>query len=92
MARRNLSTKTSPLEIMSEITNSARDLKCVRIRYRDQKQEITERTVEPYEMKNGKLYAYCHMKEGIRSFTVSNILSAGETNTKYNPRYPVLIV
>lgn len=77
---------------MNEITNGARDLKCVRIRYRDQKQEVTERTVEPYEMKNGKLFAYCRMKQGIRAFTVSNIMSAGETDTSYIPRFPVLIV
>lgn len=76
---------------MDEIVNSARDLKCVRIRYRDAKQAVTERNVEPYEFKNGKLYAYCHVKNGIRAFTVTNILSAGETNEHYNPRFPVLI-
>lgn len=92
MARRNLSAKQTPIEVMSELVNGARDLKCVRIRYRDQKQEVTERTVEPYELKNGKLFAYCHMKQGIRSFTVSNITSAAKTNETYNPRYPVLIV
>lgn len=92
MARKNLSTKTNPLEIMDEIVSGAKNLKCVRIRYRDQKQIVTERTVEPYEFKNGKLYAYCHTKEGIRAFTVANILSAGKTDKSYTPRFPVLIV
>lgn len=92
MARSNLSTKTTPLEIIGEIVDGARDTKCIKIRYRDLKSNVTERTVEPYELKNGKLFAYDHMHNGIRSFTVSNIMSAGKTNQTYKPRYPVLIM
>lgn len=77
---------------MNEIVGGAKDLKCVRIRYRDAKQQVTERTVEPYEFKNGKLFAYDHMHQGIRAFTVANIMAAGKTNQTYNPRFPVLIV
>jgi predicted DNA-binding transcriptional regulator YafY len=80
-----------PSGTMKQIIQGAQELHCVAIRYRDQSQEVTERIVEPYEIKNGKLFAYCQTKEGIRGFTLINILAAVETNTSYVPRFPVLI-
>lgn len=80
-----------PTETMKQIIKGATDLHCVAIRYRDKSMEVTERVVEPYEIKDGKLFAYCHLKQGIRAFFILNILAAIETNESYNPKFPVLI-
>lgn len=87
----NLPTEQHPSEVMDRIIQGAASKNTVTIRYRDGKNEISERTVEPYEIKNGKLYAYCLSKEGIRAFNTVNITAALSTGEAFEPRFPILI-
>ena len=62
-----------PTELtLSTIADGARQRKTVVIRYRDQQGHVTEREVEPYEIKvrAGRLglYAYCLLRKETRFF------------------------
>ena len=73
------------------IRDGAVENKEVRIRYRDDKDKISERSIEPYEMKNGKLFGYCINKGGIRAFKTTGIEVAVVTDKPFKPRFPVQI-
>lgn len=76
---------------MDEIIKAARGTTILNITYKSEKKGISERTVEPYEIKNGALYAYDIAKQAIRRFTLSNIVSAKATDSTFSPRWPILI-
>lgn len=61
--------------------------KVLRITYQDRKGVTTKRAVEPYEIKNGKLYAYCLVKGGIRAFNLDNLITCEDVGTHFTPRY-----
>lgn len=76
---------------ISEIKISAKNKTLVSISYLDSKGNFTERLVEPYEIKNGSLFAYCTEKESIRNFKLSKINAAYHSTIKFNPRWPINI-
>lgn len=63
----------------------------ISISYKDAKDQITVRTVEPYEIKNGKLFAHCRTRNAIRGFNLDRITSVTETNMDFEPRFPITI-
>jgi predicted DNA-binding transcriptional regulator YafY len=63
--------------------------KIVSIRYIDSKGTISERMIEPYEIKEGKLYGYCLKSDGTRAFKLDNILGATMTESSFVPRWPI---
>lgn len=71
------------------IRQAAKDGKALRISYIDRNAEYSIRNVEPYEIRNGKLWAYCRKKKGIRQFDISGIQSAKITRYPYLPKWPV---
>lgn len=75
--------------IQQNISQAARERKLLKISYIDKKKIHTTRTVEPYEIKGGKLWAYCVAKNGIRQFDVNQIIQAVVTEKTFEPRYPV---
>ena len=78
-------------EVFNELVNGASGTRVVRIRYRDSSGNVSERSIEPYEFKNGKLFAYDTEKQAIRSFKIESIMSALRESDTYEPRFPVLI-
>jgi predicted DNA-binding transcriptional regulator YafY len=76
---------------LESVAAGARNLKLVALRYRAKDNEVTERLIEPYEFKEGKLFGYDVGKEGIRAFIIQNILAAVVTNETFEPRFPVVI-
>jgi predicted DNA-binding transcriptional regulator YafY len=95
MARRNINNSLPldqhPQEAMDNIIQGATNLRTVSIRYRDSSGDLSERVIEPYEIKNGKLFGYCQSRAGIRAFKTENILAAVATNTAFEPKYPIKI-
>lgn len=87
----NLPADQHPTERWATIVEGARTNHIVAIRYRDKSFELTERLVEPYEVKEGKLYAYCLLKKGIRAFILDNILATAATDDEYIPRFPIVM-
>lgn len=73
------------------IRQAAKGGKVMRIGYIDQKAEYSIRNVEPYEIRDGKLWAYCRKKKGIRQFSIDQIQSAKLTKYPYLPKWPVKI-
>lgn len=55
--------------------------------YIDKKGVRSSRTVEPYEIKGGKLYAYCLNKDSIRAFIITSINSVKPTGNIFTPRF-----
>ena len=76
---------------VTEIRIAAKNLTLVSISYQDSKGNFSERLVEPYEIKNGSLFAYCTERESIRNFKLSQINAAYHSTIKFNPRWPVNI-
>jgi predicted DNA-binding transcriptional regulator YafY len=76
-------------ELTKIIKETAKHGKVLRIKYVNAKDENSIRNVEPYEIRNGKLWAYCRQKRGIRQFSMENIQSAKPTPYNYFPKWPV---
>jgi predicted DNA-binding transcriptional regulator YafY len=76
-------------DIIDTIQKAGRQKRTVTITYMDAKGETSTRETEPYEIKDGAYYGYCLMRQQIRRFNLTNIMSAQMTNTTYNPRWEV---
>ena len=76
-------------ELENIIHNAGEAQKVLRIRYRDKKDRVETRNVEPYEIKNDHLFAYCRKRKGIRQFHLERIESAKQTNYPYFPKWPI---
>ena len=76
---------------MDEIIRAARENTILNITYKSKNKGVSERTVEPYELKDGGLYAYDVAKQGIRKFLLVNIVSTKATDVKFSPRWPIMI-
>lgn len=74
-----------------KIKEAAQNRFLLQITYIDAKNRPSIRTIEPYEIKEGKLYGYCRAKEAIRAFKLDSIQSAEVTAGEFIPRFPVLI-
>jgi predicted DNA-binding transcriptional regulator YafY len=74
---------------MSVIKKSGISNYVVKLKYIDSKGTITERMIEPYEIKEGKLYGYSIKDDGIRSFKIESVLDATKTESKFVPRWPI---
>ncbi len=77
------------MDIIQTIREGGRTLTTVEIQYIDSKRQTTIRETEPYEIKEGKYWGYCYVREEIRQFKLENIISASLTGRKYSPRFPV---
>lgn len=63
----------------------------LKISYTDSKGVPSFREVEPYEIKDGKLYAHCLTANSIRAFKLMSIAQAQVTDRAFEPRFPVKI-
>ena len=79
------------MDIMSEIKKAAKAEHTLMINYTDAKGDGSQREVEPYELKDGGLWAYDIDKGGIRQFKFDRISNAKMTNKPYSPRWAVII-
>lgn len=77
--------------LTTHITDAMKETKLLRITYTDSKNNQTVRTVEPYEVKDGKLFAFCTQKKGIRAFHITNIQSVTKLPQGFEPRFPIVL-
>lgn len=77
--------------IISVITEAASKKKLVEITYQDSKGLVTNRETEPYEIRDNSYYGFCILKNSIRKFKLSNILSAKMLDNEYRPKWSVKI-
>lgn len=68
---------------------AARERRLLEITYVDAKGKQSIRKVEPYEIKDGKLFAHCVDKNGIRAFKLDNLVSGRITDDTFEPRHDV---
>lgn len=78
-------------DIFNKIKSAADGQNLLQITYVDAKGKPSIRTVEPYEIKNDKLYAHCTVKDAIRAFNLDQIQSAEVHIVEFSPRFPILI-
>lgn len=78
-------------DVENVIRQSASSLTLLYIHYNDTKGSSSVRQVEPYEIKDGGLYAYCHNKNAIRRFNLSGISQARTTNIPFTPKWEIKI-
>lgn len=77
--------------ILPNIQQAARERRVLRLSYLDKKGIHTVRSVEPYEIRDGKLWAYCLQRNGIRQFEMNRIVQAVLSDKAYVPRHEVKI-
>lgn len=78
--------------IVQNIQQAAFERRVLRISYLDKKNVHTVRSVEPYEIKNGKLWAHCLQRNGIRQFEMNRIVQAVVSEKSFVPRHEVKII
>lgn len=63
---------------------------CVRIKYSDEKSNLTDRILEPFvlynEDENWLLFAFCRMREDFRVFRLDRIQSLCQLNERFKPQ------
>lgn len=75
------------MSVMDSISQAGREKKLLKIQYRRLDGVLTERVVEPYEIKNARLWAYDIAKDdNIRNFLIVGILSAQVLQQTFIPR------
>ena len=77
--------------IMDSIMTAAKESRVLVISYKDSKEEVSLRKIEPYEIKGKGLLGYCLLRNGMRHFKIDRITKAVLTDEKFEPRYPVKI-
>lgn len=75
--------------ILTAITDAARARRVIKISYLDKKNVHTVRAVEPYEVRDGKLWAHCLQRDAIRQFDLNRIVQAVPTERTFTPRHEV---
>lgn len=71
------------------IRRAGRERLVLRIKYTDKSGNRSERNVEPYEIRDGKLWAYCRKRKGIRQFSLAQIENPRITHHPFIAKYPV---
>lgn len=71
------------------IEEAGRNRLLLKFTYRSAKKGLSERVVEPYEMKENALYGYCVHSNGIRKFKLDSIIQPQATSTTFVPRWDV---
>lgn len=77
------------MDIIQTIQEGGRTLTTVEIQYVDSEGRTSVRETEPYEIKEGRYWGYCYLRQEIRQFKLENITSATLTDRTYIPRFPV---
>ncbi len=81
------------MSIKQTIASAGRNRHTIILTAREKDGSIETREAEPYSYRfeKGRQYLYCYdiLKQDIRKFLVSNIVSVKETNNTFMPRWPV---
>lgn len=77
--------------VINAIKDGAKRTKTVMISYKDTKGNVSERETEPYEVKEGKYYGFCLMRNQIRAFSLHNITGAHVTDKTFLPKWDIKI-
>ena len=77
--------------VIDEIKKAGQEEKLLRLVYRKKSTgEVSERIVEPYEIKGGKrFYGHDTVKDEIRQFIIPNIIEAETLDEDFDPRWPI---
>jgi predicted DNA-binding transcriptional regulator YafY len=78
-------------ELIKAIRTSANGKKLLNISYTDSKGVATVRLIEPYEIRNGTLFGFCHKANSIRRFVMNQITQAQVSNIGFVPKFNFLI-
>lgn len=78
------------MSVISDIKQAGKEKKLLKITYRKSSGEVSERVVEPYEIRSdGKFWGWDTEKDEIRQFFIVNILSTEILDEEYSPRWDV---
>ncbi|WBA13684.1 WYL domain-containing protein [Salinivibrio proteolyticus] len=81
------------MSIKDTIHSAGKNLHTIMITAREKDGSVETREAEPYSYRmtagTEKFFCYDIQKDGIRNLLVSNILSVEETNSSFEPRWPV---
>lgn len=75
--------------LTKQIHDAGQNRHVLRIVYKDKQDRVQIRNVEPYEIKNDHLFAYCRKRKGIRQFHLDRIQKAKPTAYTYFDKWPV---
>ena len=79
--------------VLDTISSAGRNRHTIILVAREKDGSVESREAEPYSYrsKDGNELFYCFdiNKNGMRCFTIGNIISVEETSNSFNPRFPV---
>lgn len=71
------------------IAQAGQERRVIVMTYVDAKNKHTIRTVEPYEIKEGKFFGFCLEKNAIRAFKLDGIVNVSIQPETFEPRFEV---
>lgn len=71
------------------IHEAGKNQRVLRIQYRDKLNRVGFRNVEPYEIKNDHLFAYCRKRKSVRQFNLDRIEAIKPTPYMYFAKWPI---
>jgi len=74
---------------IKRINTSAQNRKMVNIRYKDNKGNVTRRSVEPYKIEGEDFWGYDPEKGGIRRFKIDNLKKVKGTDIDFSPKWDI---
>jgi predicted DNA-binding transcriptional regulator YafY len=73
------------------ILKAMREQKLLHFRYMDVNGKVTDRQVEPYEIKGFGMYALDPAKGAIRQFKIARMGQIQVVEQKFEPKYPIRV-
>lgn len=78
--------------VAEDIKKAGKERKLLRIVYRGLTGEISDRIIEVYEIKNGRVYGWDIDKDDhIRNFMIVGILETEILDQQYSPKWPIKV-
>jgi predicted DNA-binding transcriptional regulator YafY len=75
-------------DIFKAIQESAKTQRLLSISYVDSKGIASVREVEPYEIRDNSLFAFCRKANNIRRFNLDQVVQAQVSDNLFIPRFP----
>jgi len=79
------------MSVISDIKDAGKNKKLLRIVYKKKDGEVTDRVVEPYEIRQGRFFGYDTNKDSIREFIITGIIETEILEEEFEPRWEIKV-
>lgn len=79
------------MSVISDIKEAGKNKKLLRMVYKKKNGEITDRTVESYEIRGTRFFGYDVAKDEIREFIITGIIETEILEEEFEPRWEIKV-